>query len=774
MDFYDSLFQYDLEIQNKLTERLNSFIKSISLLKNESIINQPNNKDPKYKQINILIDEINTSNIFKTKLILNQKRQLLLRMNNKNKNKINSKYYIYAKDMNKDNQKIDIIQIDNTLLKKELNKEQNFTKIQKNLELDKFFNQKKIYFEKSKEKDKNNLSDEENNLNKLKLDINKIVCDIIKQNVKNIYNKKLNDIFLKSHKNTINNNDNNTINLNIKNNNYIKNDMPQKDLNFKETKEEKEIKKIHNNHSSEKNGNYMQFFNDNKKNSMKKELRNSVTNNNGNHLKIKSNKNDILSFNNLNKNNINNLLIINNKIKSAKNTINSNINIIRNNNIIENKRVQENENKSNPKKVLDKDNEKIINNKNKNKIKNKNKQNNKNNREKNNNDSNNKDSNNNGNKNDEQSHKKTIIRNIQRIQIKNIKLKNNPTGYNLTNICKKKLENFDFSEKNNLKKSKQKERQCASPDDNIVTSKKINIIKFNLGKNDPTTVRKETERSFKKNNEGENINENENTIISLVDEKAKDIYSQGIRFSSVKKSKNKDDMSCNDISHIFRSKNINNNNFFIKNYKTNIKRNNNNNNKLKDKNSFTKDSEADFYLLINRKNNFRKSLSKESISQSYLNWNISKLNKSNNKGNMVESYLNQLLQIDKKNNCQNALNNINEYKNIKNNDKHYIYNEKILPNKNINKNYAVEQKCEGGQINDKKIQNKNKSIYNKKNNNFKENKQLAEAGYNDTINNKDEPISYRGDVKIKGKRRILSTRVHIRGVNGPKNYKNIL
>ena len=108
------------------------------------------------------------------------------------------------------------------------------------------------------------------------------------------------------------------------------------------------------------------------------------------------------------------------------------------------------------------------------------------------------------------------------------------------------------------------------------------------------------------------------------------------------------------------------------------------------------------------------------------------------------------------------------------NDKHYIYNEQILPNKNINKNYAVEQKCEGGQINDKKIQNKNKSIYNKKNNNFKENKQLADAGYNDTINNKDEPISYRGDVKIKGKRRILSTRVHIRGVNGPKNYKNIL
>ena len=38
MDFYDSLFQYDLEVQNKLTERINSFIKSINVMKNESLI----------------------------------------------------------------------------------------------------------------------------------------------------------------------------------------------------------------------------------------------------------------------------------------------------------------------------------------------------------------------------------------------------------------------------------------------------------------------------------------------------------------------------------------------------------------------------------------------------------------------------------------------------------------------------------------------------------------------------------------------------------------
>ena len=51
---------------------------------------------------------------------------------------------------------------------------------------------------------------------------------------------------------------------------------------------------------------------------------------------------------------------------------------------------------------------------------------------------------------------------------------------------------------------------------------------------------------------------------------------------------------------------------------------------------------------------------------------------------------------------------------------------------------------------------------------------MAEAGYNDTINNKDELMSYRERVKMKGKRRILSTRVHIRGVNSSKNFNNIL
>ena len=247
----------------------------------------------------------------------------------------------------------------------------------------------------------------------------------------------------------------------------------------------------------------------------------------------------------------------------------------------------------------------------------------------------------------------------------------------------------------------------------------------------------------------------------------------------MKKKKNSDDMSCNELSQISRSKNVNNNIFLIRNYKTNINRNNNNN--LNDKNSFTKDSEIENYFVINRNNNLRKSLSKESGSHSYLPWNLegtnAKLNKSNNKGNMIESYLNHVLQIDKKNNFDNGLKNINEYKNIKkkHNDTHYIYNENIIPNNDINKNYKIEQKLEGGQIKDKKIKAKNKSIYNiNKNNNFKENKNLVEAGYNDTINNRDEPISYREGIKIKGKRRILSTRVHIRGVHSSKNFNNIL
>ena len=786
MDFYDSLLQYDLEIQNKITERLNTFLKSINLLKNESLINQPNIKDTKYKHINILLDEINTSNKFKTQLLLNQKKQLLLRMNTKNKNKakINSKYYIYAKDMNKDNQKMDIYQIDDTILKKDSNKEQIYSYIYTRGECDKIFDQKKICCENMKynntdiDKD-GNIIDEENNLKKLKCDINKIVCDIIKQSVKSLYNKKINENTLNNYKvnkdkNSITYNiyENNTINnTNIKNNNYIKIDLQKI-----ENKDGKENKKYHNNHSTEKNVNFINYFNDNQKKTIKKELRNSVTNNNGNHLKIKICKNDILNFNNLNNNNVNNLLIINNKIKAAKmNNINiihngNNVNNINVNNInvninnVQSKKILDNENKNKPKEIVNQEKE------DNNKIK---INNNKNNKEKINNDKTNKKNNNNNN--GDQNHKKMIIRNIQRIQIKNIKLKNNPTGYNLTNICKKNLED-DNLEKNYLKKIKQKERQCASPGDIAISnSKKINILKFKLGKNDPTPLRKNTERSFRKNKEIDNI-ENDNSIISILNDKTKDIYSQGIRFSSVKKKKICDEMSGNDLSIICKSKKINKNNFLIRNYKTNINRNNNN---LNEKNSFTKESEIDGYFIINRNNNnLKKSLSRESGSHAHLPWNIefnnAKMNKSNNKGNMVDSYLNQMLQIDKKNNFENTLKNINEYQIKKKNNDIYLFNENIIQDNNVNENQNCNlQKFNEDKIKNKTIKKKNKSIY-KANNNFRENKNLAEAGYNDTINNKDELMSYRERVKMKGKRRILSTRVHIRGVNSSKNFNNIL
>ena len=74
MDFYDSLLQYDLEIQNKITKKIKLFFQSINLFKNESFINNTNNKSPKEKHINNLLDEINLSNKFKNKLLLNQKK----------------------------------------------------------------------------------------------------------------------------------------------------------------------------------------------------------------------------------------------------------------------------------------------------------------------------------------------------------------------------------------------------------------------------------------------------------------------------------------------------------------------------------------------------------------------------------------------------------------------------------------------------------------------------------------------------------------------------
>jgi hypothetical protein len=751
MDFYDSIYQYDLEVQNKIEERINLFIKSINLLKNESIIKHPNIKDLKYKHINNLIDEINTSNKFKQKLILNQKRNLLLRMNNKNK--INSKYYIYAKDMNQDNKKMDIIEIENTNNQREFTIESKIEE-QPNLELEKCFNQRKINYDKNDEIEKEILKNDENKFNIIKSDINKIVCDLIKQNVKNAYNHKINEIFAN------NGIGSKTINLNIKNNNYIKIDLPKKDFYFRETKEGKENKKIHNNHSSDKKANLKNFFYDNKKKNLKKELRNSVTNNNPNHLKIKIYKNDILNFNNLNNNNINNLLIINNKVKNTRNDNNMNMNNIHS------KRVEMN-NKITLKETLNQEKEVEMMNSGRNNNGDKNK-----NIKKNNNDEKS------NIKNAEQSHKRMIVRNIQRIQIKNIKLKNNPTGYNLTNICKKKLIDMENPEKN-MKKSRPKNRQCASPGDIGLNNKKINILKFKLGKNEPITGRKNTEKSFKKIKDEENGNNN--SIILINENKAKDKYSHPMQFSSIKNKQINDEIN-EDISNISKSKIDNNNNCIIRNYKANINKNNNiiyNNNIVNNiasnRNSFTKDSENDNYFLVNRNNQMKKSLSKESESHSYLPWNAentnSIINKSNNKANLADSFLNMIKQTDKKPNPDNKLTNINEYKKIiknNNNNTNHVYNEVILQNNEIKNGYIYEQKNEDYKTKSKKI---NEMVNNK--NNLKEKRNVGKLGYNDTIYNKEEPISYREGEKIKGRRRILSTKVHIRGVNSSKNFNNI-
>ena len=174
---------------------------------------------------------------------------------------------------------------------------------------------------------------------------------------------------------------------------------------------------MHNNHSSEKNK-FMKYLLDSKKNPVNKDLRNSVTNNNGNNLKIKVGKDTILNFNNLNNGNtLNNLLIVNKKVKIVKNdNYNHNMKIKKRNN--------EKEEKEEKKDIKDYTHKKNI------------------------------ISNNNISKNSEieeeneikiadQSHKKLPVRNMQRIHIKNVKLKNNQTGYNLTNFRKKQISDLD-------------------------------------------------------------------------------------------------------------------------------------------------------------------------------------------------------------------------------------------------------------------------------------------------------------------------------------------
>ena len=752
MDFYDSIFQYDLEIENKITKRLDKFLKFINILKNENPLNISNTGEMKYNHITNILEEIKSSTKFKNRLFINKKKNLLLRMNNKTK--VNSKYYIYAKNMNQNNQQMDIIEVKNNLLKKDDSLDSINIQKEKTSKLCEIFNQKKIVgYNKDLE-----IQKEKENFEMLKSDANKIICDIIKQNVKNIYKKKLNEIILKNQ--NLNNNDKDKesidISLNkskeIKNNNYVKIDLSKK--------EEKE-RKVHNNHSSEKN-NFLKYLLDSKKNPVNnKDLRNSMTNNNGNNLKIKVGSDIVLNFNNLNNGNtLNNLLIVNKKVKSVKNdNYNHNMKIKKRNkgkeeqkdikDYTNKKNMFSNNNISNSKKDKSKTSEIEE-----------------------------------GNEINfgDQSHKKLAVRNIQIIHIKNVKFNNNQTGYNLTNFRKKQISDLDnininSNDKNFTKKNKQKNINFASPSDFIIDGKKLNMLKFKLSKNYVSPNRKITEKSMKNNKELENSNEKENSIISLFDNKTRDNLNNGIKFNSVRKKKISDEMSSNELSQILRTKKVNENNFPIRNYKTNFNLNNininninngndiniNNNINENNINPFRKESEAENYFLINRNCQVKKSLSKEPGSQSQLPWHFSNsntntiMNKSNNKGNVGNSYLNQILQADKKNMNNNFENNLKNEKKVIINKNTNIYKDIAIKNKKgLNYQYIYEQKQE-------------KSAKNRKlRNNFRKNE-----GYHDTIDNKGEPSSYRG-VKIKGKKRILSTRVHIRGIKSSKNFNDIL
>ena len=701
MDFYDSLLQYDFDYQNKLTNRLNAFLKCINTLKNNTSLNTKNNKNIKYKNILNLIDEINSSTKFKNKIFSNQKKHLILRMNTKKK--VNSKFYIYAKDMSQIDQKIDIIKVEDNFGKKEKSIELTSSNNKDDKQHENIFNQRQINHSDSGSQILSDIA---------KSDINKIICDIIKQNVKIMYKKKINEIHLSNDITFKNSHDSNSINC-VKNNNYIKIDIQNK---------EKDIigKKIQNNNniSIENSSSLIQYFNENKRKSIKKKLTNNGSNSN-----IKSYNNDLKSSKNLNENNFvnnkkdNNIMHINKKIQSAKND-----------NILHHRKKlgYENDLQQNEEYLNNSENEESLENSLKNHnyiIKNY------------------------ANENPNiEGHKKMIIRNIQQIQIKNIKLRNNQTGYNLTNICQKKLSGQENPKKSNSKKNNLKNRQCVSPGDIGLDKKKINIIKFKLGKNNNESPEKKNTRiNLKKNNEKEKSmgDEQKKIQISKLKDEQDNKDHQMLKFNSIKKimiqNKVNNENNNNDISEIYPNDrgNSNNNNILIRNYKTNLNRNQENENGQ----------------IVNQYN-IKKSNSKESGSNSYIPWNFDNshmfINKSNYKGNFKDSLLNHILQREKKINFENNLKNINEYHKINNNNNRIHLN-------NIQK-YDIE------------IMNNKKNNKNNNDSNLAERRQL---GYHETINIRKEQLNHNEGTKVKGKKRILSTRVHIRGINSSKNF-NIL
>ena len=159
MDFYESLYKYDLEIQEKITARLKTFLQNISNSTDQirEYQKSANSNFNFLNNINQLISEINQSEAFKSKISNTHK---IINRNQKRQRSI-KKDLIYAKDIS------------------ECNENYSLDNNNKN-----YFNQKFI----------THIIPDKNSFNKkLVSDINKLICDSIIQNVKNKFLIEINN-----------------------------------------------------------------------------------------------------------------------------------------------------------------------------------------------------------------------------------------------------------------------------------------------------------------------------------------------------------------------------------------------------------------------------------------------------------------------------------------------------------------------------------------------------------------------------------------------------
>ena len=276
MDFYESLFKYDLEIQNKLSTRLNIFLQNIQNPNQAIEYSKTVNNIHFFNTLNQIIEEINQSNILKSKICSE--------MNQKN----SKKYIIFAKNTSEIAER----------KKNNLGNRNNFNQ--------KFFNT-------------------EDKKSKIISDINKIICDSIKTNVRQNFlveiNNNLNsprEHYCSEKDTTINFNLNDEINDNDERENittykYIPNNNPQ------------------NNHMQNKYSIHINSKNDFKKNfhsnSKSPSIRNLI-NISGKNIKPKQQTANLNSHNNRLKKSINNFYGISLRLKDYKlnnNVINNDI-----------------------------------------------------------------------------------------------------------------------------------------------------------------------------------------------------------------------------------------------------------------------------------------------------------------------------------------------------------------------------------------------------------------------------------------------------------------